>query len=148
MIDMNLDMPQSTCYRHRDDYKYMSHPIDPEFITVQEGSRFKYIFRISFKCGDMAYVPMSFVVDSGLVTDFLLSSEAMHVLQSNNILSTENKIELCDDDNCVYEASVRAVNTKYSQRQQNNYIGIKFIQKYGFIVKGESFRFERNFQFF
>jgi hypothetical protein len=131
-----------------DDYKYRNTPIEPEFVTYQNGYMFQYIFRISFKCGDNMYIPMSFIVDTGTVSDFLLSDEAMHILQKHNLLSKDSKLELCDENNAIYHATVQKINKKHARVNQSNYIGIRFIQKFGFIVKEKAFRFERHFQYF
>ena len=133
-------------YQHPDDYLYTDEPIEPQFVTVQCGSMYRYFFRLSWRCEENLYVSMSFLVDSGTAGDFMLSKKAYDILQKHKMISHDNKVELFkEDEGALYHASICKTSLN---KEPVNFIGLSFIHKMGFVVQPTGYRFERAFEYF
>ena len=74
---------------HPEDYQILTAPLPVEYIYHSKASNSRLIVRISYRVGTDQYLPMSFIVDTGNPTGFVLSAEAMKLLQYYYRIKTE-----------------------------------------------------------
>lgn len=134
---------------YKDDYKVRDKPVSPEFWKVRDGSMFRYMFRMSWKVGESQYIPMTFVVDSGLVESLYLCEQAGQALDAVGKIS---KSKGWKEDEEVFEVELRegyVVPCLPSplECEPANFVGIKFISKFGFLSKDDKDEGGRSFSF-
>lgn len=138
--------------KHPDDYKLQDLPVIPTFTINQRQGHSRLILRISWKVGEK-YMPMSFIVDTGVCQPIFFCSSAMRAMEENGLLLLDDlqndavKIHCfdCSGDHKTYTVHYQITPNVY---EPANIIGLRFLLRFGFHVGDGSFRFDQSFEYF
>lgn len=125
-------------------------PLPVQQFIVKEDNCFHYFIKISWRCGDGKYLPLTFLVDTGAVADFLITQNTMDILEAHGVLGGTKKdrtVEIVHETlETPYIAECRLAPKSMSNV---NLIGLKFILKFGFeLIDDERWRFGVDFTCF
>ena len=137
--------------KHPLDHTIMDNPIEPEFIVHKNGIRTRLIFRMSWRSGDSGskYVPMSFIVDTGVPFPFYFGQSGLAIMRAHRLL--------VDDDNGnqfvhVQHPDGTVLNMQYLDTPPNfepaNLIGLRFLLRFPMIMTSSSFTLQGLGRFF
>lgn len=138
-----------------DNYIHMAHPDDykevpsftPQFIIHSHfGRHNRLIVRAAWKVSNTTFIPMSFVCDTGAPSHIYLSNKALHTLQKNNLLLTDEKdvhfVRISINKQDKFSAVIDE--TPYVHKNAN-ILGLKCLKKLNMHLKNDGFSFNEGF---
>jgi hypothetical protein len=125
--------------KHPEDYGIMDSAIRPEFIVHEVGIHSRLIIRISWRSGTK-YVPMSFIVDTGVPFPFYFSETGSAIMRAHRLLiSDENGNQFVQ----VHAPDGSARKFQYmdtpSHFEPANLIGLRFLLHFPMLMTPDSF---------
>ncbi len=132
LLLQNADFPDNFInMQHHDDYKIVSEPF-VEYISHFVGHHNRLIVRACWKVGSDAYVPVSFVCDTGAPMGLYLSDKASNTLRSfDRIIEDEAGNEYAD----VHRAGKTAVQPTPPGHAPANIMGLRLLVKLSLELK-------------
>ncbi len=77
--------------KHPEDYISVKNPIPLECIVHSCEKHVRVIMRISWKIKDEGFLPMSFILDTGAVSDIYLSKEGLAAFEKYNLILRDGR---------------------------------------------------------
>lgn len=110
-------------------------PIPVQQFYVKQGNMFQYYIKISWRCSDGHYLPLTFKVDTGAVGDFFFNQQTMDTLEAYGVLGGTKKLKTVEIDHDSIE-NPHVAECRLTPRSLGdvNLIGLKFVQKFGFVL--------------
>jgi hypothetical protein len=145
------DFPRNYVHMaHPDDYKTFDKPILPEFIChTYYGRHDRLIVRASWKVSDNAYVPMSFVCDTGAPSHMYLSPKALQTLSDNSLIIPNDigisYVKVHKNTQNTFPAPIE--DTPYAHKNAN-ILGLKCLKRLNLKLNENSFGFNDEFIYF
>lgn len=116
---------------HPDDYTVLKAPLEPHVFTHDKPHHNRILFRISFKVGEGAYLPVSFVVNTGAPSSLYIGRKLRaHLGQHGRLLSDETDAEVLE----LHGIGKQAVRGTSSIHQPANVVGLPLIKKLSLVV--------------
>lgn len=82
LLLMNDDFPDYFIEKaHPNDYISLSHPLPVQYIYHKKQYHNRLIVRITWQISQTSYIPISFVIDTGVPNGFYLSTKAFQCLE-------------------------------------------------------------------
>jgi hypothetical protein len=143
-------------WRRNGDYILQKDVVKPEFWTMKTGSMFRYMFRMCWRCHNYGYMPITFLVDTGAMESLYLCKEAIDTLRLLKVLTQDDDskhmfVTLCrrGDGTCERPEQAYRVRCYPTPKayEPANIVGLRFVQRFGFVVDGDSFRFHNMVDF-
>lgn len=115
-----------------------SMPIPVQQTIIKKDNSFRYYMKISWRCGDGRYLPLTFLVDTGAVGDFFFTKDAMATLEAHGVLEGTPKLRTVEiDHNSLENPHVAECKLTPKSLGDINLIGLKFVQKFGLVLIDE-----------
>jgi hypothetical protein len=129
--------------QHPEDLKECTQPIIPEYIRHHQRGHHRLLFRVSFKMDNGAFIPLTFLCDTGAPSHFYLSREAYKVLEEGGRILGDELLDYM----VVNEAKVAVRATPYTH-DPGNIMGLLMLEKLGLSLKEGGFSFSQHPQYF
>lgn len=131
---------------HPDDYKITNNYNSQFIMHSRFGRHNRLIARVSWKVSENAYMPLSFVCDTGAPSYFYLSINTLNELSKYNILKTDDRgnmyVKVYKSQTDTFLANIEE--TPHVHKNAN-IIGLKALQKLELHLTNESFSFNSDF---
>jgi hypothetical protein len=132
----DADFPRNYVnWAHPDDYIPIDKPFKPEY-TYHHSTSYKHyrlLMRVCFELSESKkFLPMSFVLDTGLPKPLYLSEKAMSIFTSNGLLKLDKKMQLQYIK--IYDRNYVVEPIPYQHRWAN-LMGLPLLMKMGLVLR-------------
>jgi len=122
-------------FLHPNDHEIMNNPILAETIFHRKKNHNRLLLRISIKVCE-SYIPATFICDTGAPSDIYLSAELYQIIKSRFVHDIyQNEFLKIGNDHAV-------VGNTPDNHPNINIIGLRFLDKFGLIVRDGMFGFD------
>lgn len=133
---------------HLEDYTVQKQPITPVLTYHCRGPHRRLLLRISWRCAEDKYIPMTFLCDTGAPLGIYLSERAVELLVDEDLLHEGDTgivhVMLGADQEC-FPAQVQDTPLNYGQ---SNLIGLPVLMKLGLTLSPDGFAFKKQLNHF